>query len=164
MSDKGALGAGEVFVTGSLKYGEMSFTDKVAEFHRRCGLRESAEMSGDADADETLEESAEMLRCATRWLALALARCGDARAERAMVMTEELGELLEALARGDRLAALDALADLLYTVHGTASIFGLPLAEAFEEVHRSNMTKGQAVNGKPVKGPEYRPPDLGRLL
>lgn len=54
------------------------------------------------------------------------------------------------------------LADMLYVIHGTAISLGLPLAEAFDEVHRSNMSKlgedGKPVlreDGKVLKGPNY---------
>lgn len=85
---------------------------------------------------------------------------------RAHLVLEETAELLAAMAAGDRLAALDALADLVYVVIGTAVAFDLPLAEAFVEVHKSNMTKTIARDrpGHPGKGDGYQPPNLADLL
>jgi len=65
----------------------------------------------------------------------------------------------------------DAIADLLYVVYGAALTFGIPTAEVFAEVHRSNMTKlgddGLPIyrdDGKVLKGPHYSPPDLAPIL
>jgi hypothetical protein len=84
-------------------------------------------------------------------------------------MLEELGELLQAMSERDELNTLDSLADLLYVVIGTAVTLDLPAAEAFEEVHASNMTKEKqpADPGKDrvrSKGPNYRPPNLSCVL
>lgn len=63
-------------------------------------------------------------------------------------------------------ALLKELADLRYVVEGAAVAFGLPIDEAFELVHASNMTKtGKAdAGGKILKGPDYVAPDLTRLV
>jgi predicted HAD superfamily Cof-like phosphohydrolase len=63
--------------------------------------------------------------------------------------------------------AADALADISYVVAGTAVEMGIPLGEVFDEVHASNMTKlGGTVreDGKLLKPPGYRPPDIARVL
>ena len=59
-------------------------------------------------------------------------------------------------------ALLKELCDLLYVVYGTAVAFGYDIDGAFEEVHRSNMSKlgvdGRPVrreDGKALKGPNY---------
>lgn len=89
---------------------------------------------------------------------------------RVTLMMEELGELSTALGNGNELETLDALTDLLYAVLGTAVQLNLPLAKAFDEVHKSNMTKAGAVKaedrgtGKRDKGPDYVPPNLAPLL
>lgn len=93
----------------------------------------------------------------------------DPRLLRAHLMVEELGELLSALAMGDEVGVLDGLADLIYVVNGTAVAFDLPLQAAFEEVHRSNMTKEVKAGGdKDVrcrkKGDTYQPPNIGLIL
>lgn len=63
------------------------------------------------------------------------------------------------------------LADLLYVIYGTAVTFNLPLQEAFNEVHRSNMSKlgadGKPIyreDGKVMKGPNYSPADIEQVL
>lgn len=72
---------------------------------------------------------------------------------------------------------LDALADSLVTLYGLAQGSGMPITEAFDIVHESNMSK-LGEDGKPVyftdgqkkgkigKGPNYIPPTekLKRLL
>lgn len=92
---------------------------------------------------------------------------GMLRKERVGLVIEEAGELAIALAQGDRVGTLDALADLAYVVVGAAVAYGLPLAEAFEAVHRSNMTKAVRREGDNTlrdKGETYEPPNLSRLL
>jgi predicted HAD superfamily Cof-like phosphohydrolase len=56
----------------------------------------------------------------------------------------------------------DALGDLLYFIYGTAVAHGIDMEPVLEEIHRSNMTKDPptTTDGKAVKGPNYRPPDL----
>lgn len=86
---------------------------------------------------------------------------------RISLIKEEYQELLEALDCNDPVATLDALADLSYVVAGAAIAWGLPLADALNEVHRSNMTKtpGQTrADGKVIKGPTYEPPDLQTVM
>ncbi len=63
------------------------------------------------------------------------------------------------------------LADLMYVTIGTAVAFGLPLEEVFTEVHKSNMSKlgddGKPQfreDGKVLKGPNYKPPNLERFF
>lgn len=77
---------------------------------------------------------------------------------------EEARELREAVESGDVVATADALADLAYVVYGSALHFGIDLDAVIAEVHRSNMTKSPAGDGKAIKGPTYVPPDLTQLL
>lgn len=84
-------------------------------------------------------------------------------ATRLNLIAEEAQELTDALLCGDSVAIADALADLAYVVIGTAITYDLPLPELIAEVHRSNMTKTFGGH-KPVKGPQYSPPDLGRII
>lgn len=61
------------------------------------------------------------------------------------------------------------LADVQYVLSGMAVALGIPLQEVFHRVHASNMSK--LVNGKPLKredgkflkGPNYKKPDLSDL-
>lgn len=77
---------------------------------------------------------------------------------------EEARELREAVAAGDVVGVADALADLLYVTYGAALHFGIPLEEVFAEVHRSNMTKDAAGDGKAIKGAGYRAPDIAGAM
>lgn len=139
----------------------MTWLDDVRDFHQKHGFA----------ADQALIPAPGLAGFAERLAALAaeladgtdgsLARC------RLHLIVEEVAELAEALRDGDEAAALDALADLAYVTVGTAVAYGLPLAEAFNEVHTSNMTKSVGGEGRlwhPVKGLDYRPPDLARIL
>src|ERR1700681_37906 len=78
------------------------------------------------------------------------------------LVREELNELLDALQEKNLVEIADALADTLYVVFGTASAYGIPIADVFLEVHRSNLTKpitGKSSIGKVQKG-SYSPPDV----
>ena len=68
-------------------------------------------------------------------------------------------------------ALLKELCDLQYVLSGFAVTFGLPFDEAFERVHESNMSKlgpdGKPIyreDGKVLKGPNYKKPDLSDLV
>jgi predicted HAD superfamily Cof-like phosphohydrolase len=80
---------------------------------------------------------------------------------------EELAEWLFAHARGDLAAAADAWADRLYVLLGDAVAVSLPAAALFAEIHSRNMTKevlSTSWQGKGLKGAEFRPPDVRRVL
>ena len=78
-------------------------------------------------------------------------------------MTEEI--------KAAKAALLKELCDLQYVLSGFAVTFGLPLDEAFKRVHESNMSKlgpdGNPIyreDGKVLKGPNYKKPDLSDLV
>lgn len=85
------------------------------------------------------------------------------------LVREEFGELEEAVAAGNAVAALDAICDEIYVLIGLALKMGFDLEGAFAEVHRSNMTKltdGRLLtrpDGKILKPPSYSPPELDRF-
>jgi len=83
---------------------------------------------------------------------------------RARLIAEEFAELLKAMDLMDPIEIADALGDLEVVVNGTAVTFGFPLEAIVQEIHRSNMTKGENVEGKPKKGPEFSPPDILSVL
>jgi len=92
---------------------------------------------------------------------------------RVNLIQEELEELSVALDNGDMAETFDALIDLQVVVAGAAVAFGLDraYADGFEEVMSSNMSKlgedGQPIyreDGKIMKGPKYRPPNLRAVL
>jgi predicted HAD superfamily Cof-like phosphohydrolase len=94
------------------------------------------------------------------------------------LITEELEEVLEACENmvfnpyeGCEAALLKELADIQYVVSGMAVALGLNLEEAFNRVHESNMSKlgedGKPIyrfDGKVLKGPNYKEPDLEDLI
>jgi predicted HAD superfamily Cof-like phosphohydrolase len=71
----------------------------------------------------------------------------------------------------DLVEAADALGDLDYVVNGAALGMGIPLPDVTAEIHRSNMSK-MGADGKPIyredgkvlKGPNYSPPNLIKVL
>lgn len=71
----------------------------------------------------------------------------------------------------DLVAMARELGDLEYVVRGTALAHGIPLDAVVAEIHRANMSKLDE-NGKPIKrpdgkvlkGPNYRPPDVESVL
>ena len=103
---------------------------------------------------------------------------------RKTLIAEEIRELFEELDRAA--AALDAgeaipapvaanllkeTADVQYVLSGMSVTFGWPIAEVYDRVHTSNMSKlgadGRPVrreDGKVLKGPAYHPPILDDLV
>jgi 8-oxo-dGTP pyrophosphatase MutT (NUDIX family)/predicted HAD superfamily Cof-like phosphohydrolase len=91
--------------------------------------------------------------------------------DRISFLQEEFDEYVEAARVGDLAAVADALADMVYVVHGTALTYGIPLDEVLAEVHRSNMSKlgadGRPIlgaDGKVVKGPGFVAPDVAAVI
>lgn len=83
------------------------------------------------------------------------------------VMREELEEYRRACDNDDLVQVADALADLAYTVIGSAVAHGIDLQPMVDEVHRSNMTKDAAPAhepNRPFKGPSFEKPRLSELL
>ena len=121
--------------------------EQVQEFHETYGLPVEARQTTGQEQTKTL---------------------------RINLLQEELDELKEALAQDDILETLDALVDLQYVLDGAFLSFGLQdvKADAFNEVHRSNMSKlgedGQPIrresDGKILKGPRYFKPNLMQFI
>lgn len=88
------------------------------------------------------------------------------RLRRARLIFSEAAEFIEAADRDDYVEMVDALADLLVVVYGTAVEMGVDLEPIFAEVHRSNMSKngGKDPGGKILKGPSFTPPDVAGEL
>lgn len=87
------------------------------------------------------------------------------------LIEEEVSELEDAIDDKDIVAIADALTDILYVTYGAGAAFGINLDVCFQEVHGSNMSKlgedGKPVyreDGKVMKGPNYREPDLEAVL
>lgn len=90
---------------------------------------------------------------------------------RQALIEEEVAELATAARDADVVGVADALADIVYVAYGTAHVYGIDLDAVLDEVHASNMTKlgadGRPVrraDGKVLKGPDYRPPDIAAVL
>jgi len=71
----------------------------------------------------------------------------------------------------DPVEIADALGDGIYVKYGHAIERGIPLDDVLREIHRSNMSKlgddGKPVlrnDGKILKGPNYSPPDIAKVL
>ena len=88
--------------------------------------------------------------------------------EECMEFQEAIGKYL--IGAGGRREIYKELGDLLYVVLGFAVTFDIPLDVVFDRIHKSNMSKvgddGKPIyrkDGKVIKGPNYRPPDLSDL-
>ncbi|MEM9468798.1 MAG: nucleoside triphosphate pyrophosphohydrolase family protein [Pseudomonadota bacterium] len=124
-----------------------STIEQVQEFHETYGLPVESEQT-------TASEQTKKLRI--------------------NLLQEELDELKEALENDDMVETLDALIDLQYVLDGAFLSFGLQNVKmaAFEEVHRSNMSKlgedGKPIrregDGKVMKGPNYFKPDMTQFI
>ena len=99
------------------------------------------------------------------------------RAYQHKLIVEEFKEFLEAEGmlfmhgRNHQEHALKELADLVYVCYQYAENMGWFLDEALNRVHESNMSKldedGKPIyreDGKVLKGPNYKPPDLNDLI
>ena len=60
---------------------------------------------------------------------------------RLSLITEEVGELTDAIKEHDFIEVRDALADILYVVYGMADALGINADDDYAIVHRSNMSK-----------------------
>jgi len=87
------------------------------------------------------------------------------------LIEEEVSELEDAVDDKDIVAIADALTDILYVVYGAGAAFGINLDACFHEVHSSNMSKlgedGKPIyreDGKVMKGPNFREPNLKSIL
>jgi predicted HAD superfamily Cof-like phosphohydrolase len=89
------------------------------------------------------------------------------------LMQEENDEYLEAAMKNDLTQIADALGDKLYILCGTIIAHGLQhkIAEVFNEIHRSNMSKlddeGKPIyreDGKIMKSSNYFLPDIKSVL
>lgn len=83
------------------------------------------------------------------------------------LMTEELGELTQAMDQDNLVEIADGLADLLYVTLYTANSYGLDMQPIWSEVQRSNMTKkggDRRADGKLLKPEGYEPPRLEPIL
>ena len=87
------------------------------------------------------------------------------------LIQEELNELKDAINNNDIIEVADALTDILYVTYGAGHSFGINLDKCFDEVQDSNMSKldenKQPIyndSGKVMKGPNYFPPNLKKII
>lgn len=87
------------------------------------------------------------------------------------LIMEEITELAIAYDAKDRIGFYDALLDIIYVTAQQADKFGFDIDGGLVEVHKSNMSKldenGNPIfreDGKVLKGPNYQPPKLEKLL
>ena len=87
------------------------------------------------------------------------------------LIKEELNELETAMKEKNLKEIADALTDILYVTYGAGCAYGINLDECFKEVQRANMSKlgedGKPIyneKGKVMKGPNYSPPNLKKLV
>lgn len=90
---------------------------------------------------------------------------------RLKLIDEEFLELVDACHSKDIVGVADALTDLLYVIYGAGHSFGIDLDKCYQEVHDSNMSKlgedgkpMKRADGKVMKSPNYRPPNLTNVL
>ncbi|GDX93658.1 hypothetical protein LBMAG46_36670 [Planctomycetia bacterium] len=135
--------------------------NQVADFHRRIG----AEVAGSPQPLRGSRERAAALAVAVRGILselLAVGVDGDVLISRAAMSREEFAEWLEAHVSANLDAVADAWADRCYLLFGDAVAAGLPAADVFAAVHRSNMTKAanRAIGGKAVKAAAFERPEI----
>ncbi len=140
--------------------------NKVREFHCHIGVAVTDSPAMLPCVRESAVEIADAIRALlNRCQSMAGGR--DGLLSRLCLTLEETAEWVEAHAVGDLVAAADAWGDRLYVLLGDAVAAGLPGADIFEEVHRSNMTKTTATKGglgKVTKAGAYREPRLREVL
>jgi predicted HAD superfamily Cof-like phosphohydrolase len=90
---------------------------------------------------------------------------------RTRLLAEETDEYYAAVASGDVVGVARELADIVYVAYGAALTHGIDLDAVIAEVHRANMSRagddGQPIirpDGKVLKGPNFRPPDVAAVL
>lgn len=146
-----------------------SQTEKVSEFLKMIRAEQDVSIKAHMQFSELFKETLlSKLKKVHKRIVQALGWASDVRLKRMELILSEFIELIEALCDSNEEETLDALADMQYVIVGTALTFGLPLEEAFEEVHRSNMTKTPDANdhheGCNGKGDSYSAPDIKRVL
>jgi predicted HAD superfamily Cof-like phosphohydrolase len=90
---------------------------------------------------------------------------------RISLMLEEVSEYLHAEAMGSRVRIADSLGDIGVISDGSAITYAIDLPRVRDEIHRANMSKlgpdgrpVRRVDGKILKGPNYKPPNLDVIV
>jgi len=96
----------------------LSNFEKVLEFNKAFGVKSNTEIQHEIfDKDPKLVQY------------------------RLALIEEEVNELKQAIKEKDMVETIDALADSLYVILGAATAFGFDADQAFDLVHKSNMSK-----------------------
>jgi predicted HAD superfamily Cof-like phosphohydrolase len=83
---------------------------------------------------------------------------------RKRLVSDEVIELFAALDAGNLVGIAHETADVVYALYGLAETYGFDLDAVLAEIHASNMTKSPGPDGKAVKGPGFRPPNVAAVL
>ncbi|MBN9310839.1 MAG: hypothetical protein J0I99_00480 [Devosia sp.] len=91
---------------------------------------------------------------------------------RKKLINEEHQETIDAIDAGDPVETTDGLGDLVYVAVQAAIVYGLPLAQAWRLIQRSNMAKVDPTTGKVrrredgkiLKPDGWSPPDIDGLI
>ena len=141
--------------------------EAVRQFQRHVGAPAPTWPELSDDDKETLKGLADALKHYSQFFKHEF-KAHDKQIDlRTELILEEVAEIFESLANGDKVATLDGLVDAVYVIVGTATQFGLPFSQAFDLVHASNMTKSSAAArhaGDKGKGANYVPANLNRLF
>ncbi len=155
------------------------FTTCVAEFHEFFGVKNPKEPEFPPKMKQAHLDFREVISCMREVAVIAREKSKahggkDILLQRAQLMTEEMYELLEAMARRDEAHTCAEASDMIYVVSGTLLQLGLGrfLFPVFNEVHAANMSKLDPTTGEPfyddsgkiTKGPYYQKPNLRRVM
>lgn len=82
------------------------------------------------------------------------------------LIKEEFHELYRALENPLLICEIaDAITDLIYVCFWLANVYGFPMQELFDEVHKANMKKEKHPLGGKVRKPSgWEPPDISGVL
>jgi len=83
------------------------------------------------------------------------------------LISEEILELADAFVERDLPSVVDAIADSIYVLLGTATAIGVDLEPIWNEVQKTNMAKVPGNNrcdGKVLKPENWSPPNIKGLL
>ena len=95
---------------------------------------------------------------------------GGLARQRHQLLLSEVTEVYDAVLKNNLAGVAQELADCVYVLYGTALVYGIDLDAVVAEVHEANMTKMPAdgvplvVDGKIMKGENYRKPDVAAVL
>ena len=133
------------------------FSNKVREFHRA--------FDHPLDKTKLTQHDVELLALRGRLIKEEAQEAFEALTD--LILCAQLGKDQT----GAKAQLLKELSDVLVVTFGTAEALGLPIEAGFNRVHQSNMSKlggdgkpKYREDGKVLKGPFYRAPDLKDLV